>query len=143
MQIHIRKATAEDSKQLLILNEEFNGMGVTTEVLIVDSLINNKTEIVFIATINEHAVGFICGQICRSICHRTLHGEIGELFVSEEYRKNGIGRKLMSAMEQEFKENNALVVTLQTSVQNKVAQLFYERCGYIGKQKLIYRKNIN
>jgi len=142
MEIIIRKATASDAKALFELNKEFNGVNATTEELIIDSLNNNHHEIVFIAFINEQAVGFICGQICRSMCYRTVHGEVGELFVSERYRQMGIAKKLMNLMEEEFKINNALIVTLQTSVQNKTAQLFYEHCGYSGKQKYIYRKNI-
>ena len=71
-----------------------------------------------------------------------LHGEIGELFISEKFRQKGIGKQLMNSMEEEFINKQAYIVTLATSVQNKTAQLFYDNCGYNGKLKYIYRKNI-
>lgn len=142
MKITIRKATAGDARSLFELNQEFNGVNATTEDLVADALKNNYQEIVFIAFVDEQAAGFICGQVCRSVCYRTLHGEIGELFVSEKYRQQGVGKQLMNHMEEEFRKNQAVIVTLATSVQNKTAQLFYEHCGYTGKQKYIYRKNI-
>lgn len=126
---------------LYILNKAFNG-DCTTEDLILDSLLNNKQEIVLIAYSNDNPTGFICGQICRSMCYKTIHGSVGELFVHEDYRKQGIAKKLIEQIEAEFKKININIVDIATSVENHTAQAFYSSCGYSCRTKLIYRKTI-
>jgi ribosomal protein S18 acetylase RimI-like enzyme len=141
MNILVRLVNISDAKNLYLLNKEFNGDHIATEEDITVSLLNTK-EIVMAALYNEDMLGFICGNISRSMCHKTAHGEIGELFVSERYRKLGIGRKLIEAMELYFKQNDISIVTLYTSNNNLIAQQFYKRCGYNEKQRIEYRRNI-
>jgi Acetyltransferases len=140
--MEIRKATFDDIPSLFVLNEEFNGVGSTTEEAMIDSMKSNHNEIVFIAYDNNCAVGFICGQVCQSVCYRTRHGDIAELFVSKKHRRKGIARHLINTLERFFLEMDIHVITLATSVDNVNAQALYEHCGYSGKNKLIYRKNI-
>lgn len=132
-------AESSDINALYNLNKAFNG-DCTTEELITDSLQNNKQEIVLIAYADDNPAGFICGKICRSMCYNTLHGEVGELYVHEEYRRQGIAKKLIERIEAEFKQNNICIVDIATSIGNHTAQAFYSSCGYTGKTRLIYRK---
>jgi len=141
MHIRIKRAELSDVNALYNLNKAFNGE-CTTEDLIMDSLLNNKQEIVLIAYADDNPAGFLCGQICRSMCYRTLHGEVGELYVHEELRRKGIAKKLMEQIEAEFKRINIFIVDIATSVENHTAQAFYSSCGYTGKTKLIYRKSM-
>lgn len=141
MDIRINRAELSDINALHNLNKAFNG-DCTTEELIKESLLNNKQEIVLIAYADDNPAGFLCGQICHSMCYKTLHGEVGELFVHEEYRRQGIAKKLIEQIEAEFIKINILIVDIATSVENLTAQAFYSNCGYIGKTKLIYRKRI-
>ena len=85
MDIRIKRAELSDINALYTLNKAFNG-DCTTEDLIIDSLLNNKQEIVLIAYADDNPAGFLCGQICLSMCYKTLHGEVGELYVDEEIR---------------------------------------------------------
>ena len=139
--IQIKRAELSDAAALHRLNTAFNG-DCTTEELIIDSLQNNKSEIVLIAFANSSPAGFLCGEICRSMCYDTLHGTVGELFVEENYRRQGIAAKLIKKIENIFKKMDISIVDIATSVDNHTAQAFYSSCGYTGKTKMIYRKNI-
>lgn len=141
MELYIKNADTSDVGALYTLNKAFNG-DCTTEELIADSLLNNNHEIVLIAYVDEKPAGFLCGQICRSMCYKTLHGEIGELFVLEKYRRRGIAKMLIEHIETKFSNYNIYIVDIATSVKNHIAQSFYSSCGYEGKTKLVYRKNI-
>ena len=141
MDIQIRKANLSDAPALYRLNSAFNG-SCTTEELIIDSLQNNKHEIVLIAFVNGAPAGFLCGEICRSMCYKTPHGSISELFVENEYRRQGIAAKLIHEIETEFREMGVIVVDINTSADNHSAQTLYKSCGYIGKTKMVFRKNI-
>ncbi|MCL2546622.1 MAG: GNAT family N-acetyltransferase [Oscillospiraceae bacterium] len=141
MDIRIKKAELSDAPALYRLNAVFNG-NCTTEELIIDSLQNNTREIVMIAYANGAPAGFICGEICRSMCYKTPHGSVGELFVDDEYRRQGIAAKLINEIETEFKKMGVIIADIATSVDNRSAQALYKVCGYIGKTKMIFRKNI-
>ena len=54
---------------------------------------------------------------------------MNDLFVSEEYRGQGIADILISECAKYARENEALCLTWQTSVDNKRAQTVYDRSG--------------
>ena len=137
----VRRANTSDISDLLELNDQFNGPGCTRES-IRQSLETYTQEIVFVAIVAERVVGFICGEKQGSFCASTFHGEITELFVAERFRRNGVARLLMQAMEDEFQSHDIHVVTLATSQTNVNAQAFYHHCGYTGKLRYEYRKDI-
>jgi len=76
--------------------------------------------------------GFIEKQTKRDLieCIPTTVGRIPELFVSEQYRGNDIGKKLMQRMEAYFKKNNCDVIRINVFAYNKNAQKFYQKLDY-------------
>lgn len=142
MDIVIRKAVKEDAAKLYILNELFNGQGSTTLEKLTDSIINNQQEIVFVAADDNEPVGFICGQVFKSMCYSTYYGEISELFIKEEYRRKGIAGRLINRIEEEFIRNNIYSFQLFTGAANKSAQAFYETKGYKKSEEWMYRKRV-
>lgn len=142
MNISIKRASEVDARQLFELNELFNGTGSTTMEKLTDSIKNNRQEIVYTAYEEDTMAGFICGQVFMSMCYDTYYGEISELFVKEEYRRQGIAGRLMEAMEEEFKKNNIFSFQLFTGADNLAAQTFYASRGYIRSEELMYRKRV-
>ena len=140
MRLIIRKATINEASDFWQLNKEFHGENAATIVSIKDSLTHNNKEIVMIAYYNGKPAGFVCGEISKSVCYMSDHGSIGELFVSGEYRRKGIGRLLIRSIEDIFKETGIKIVTLGTNVKNITAQKFYEECRYLKKDRIEYRK---
>ena len=144
MDIIIRKMEICDIPDMIKLNDEFNGIGATFDSM-KDSLENNSREIVFVAVndINDNdneIIGFICAQLYQSICYVGLQCEITELFVREEYRRNGIAKKLIKQIEAEFKKHDGYEITLETGKDNIAAQRFYESCGYKRDGEIVYCK---
>lgn len=60
----------------------------------------------------------------------TVKGRILELFIVEENRGLGIGKKLMQEMEDYLKQNKVDVVNVEVFAPNKSAYNFYKKLGY-------------
>lgn len=58
-------------------------------------------------------------------------GHITNVAVHPEYRRRGVGRMLMLAMEHLVKQLNGRRLTLEVRVSNKVAQHLYKSLGYV------------
>lgn len=140
--MEIRLADKNDAAALFEMNERFNGAGSTSKELLADSLENNGQEAVFIATVDGAAAGFCCAQLFKSMCYRSYYAEITELFVAEEYRKQGVATALMAFAENYFKDKNVKGYQLFTGKQNQVAQVFYEKNGYTKSEEQMYRKRM-
>ena len=140
--ITIRKAEIADIPQLIKMNDEFNEPGATFESM-KNSLENNKSEIVFVATCGGKAVGFVCGQLYQSICYNDgFQCELTELFISRRYRKMGIATRLVKHLEGEFAQNNGKEIILKTGVNNTKAQALYESLGYRKFDEVLYFKEL-
>ena len=139
MDITVRKAEVCDIPDMIKLNDEFNGAGATIDSM-KQSLENNDREIVLVAVDGNQTIGFICGQLYQSICYNGLQCEITELFVCEEYRRNGIAKKLIKQIESEFAKHDIYEITLETGKDNIAAQKFYESCGYKLDDQIVYYK---
>ena len=94
--------------------------------------IKNNESIIFIATNKQkEAMGFV--QLYETF--GSLHlGKIiilYDLFVKKEFRKYGIGIKLMKKSEEYSKSIGAKGIELSTAKDNLTAQSLYEKIGYI------------
>jgi len=136
----IRKADITDATDLLILNEKFNGKQDITVEMIEKSLKSNENEIVFVAVINEKAVGFCCVRIYKSFCYSVGYAEINEIYISEEFQHQGIGTELLTYAEEFLKEKSIVNIQLFTGEKNYSSQAFYEKNGYTKSAELMYRK---
>lgn len=138
----IQLATIEDVDALFQLNEAFNGVNCTTKELLANSISNNQQEIVAIAYMEETAIGFICGQLFQSMCYQEYYAEITELYVADEYRKQGIATALLRFMEDYFCNQNIRSFQLFTGKENVTAQACYEKFGYQRSEEIMYRKRL-
>lgn len=70
-------------------------------------------------------------------------GHITNVAVHPEYRRQGLGRQLMLAIEGWCKEQGATSMTLEVRVSNIAAQTLYEQLGYVrsGIRPGYYRDN--
>jgi len=139
--VNIRLAEVEDSPELKKLNDLFNGEGCNTIKAIEESLIRNKSEIVCVAVEGNNLIGFCCGRILTSMCYSYNYGEITELYVIEEYRRQGIGKKLLMLMENEFNKLEINHLHVFTGMENKIAQKLYRSCGYKNTSEIMFDKN--
>lgn len=104
MPVCYRTASLDDAKELKRLNDEFNGDDTNTLEGIEHGINRADVETVFFAETGGRLVGFLCGQLLKSVCYCALYVEIIELFVEEGYRRQGIGEGLIRYAEDRYQE---------------------------------------
>ena len=137
----IRLANSSDAAELKKLNDAFNGEECNTVELVKESLISNEQEIVYVAADGNKLVGFCCGQILKSMCYPSNYGEITELYVIDEYRRQGIGRQLLKATENELNKRGVNHLHILTGDKNTVAQALYKSNGYVKTSEVLFDKD--
>lgn len=137
-----RLAKTSDAPELKKLNDLFNGKGCNTTKAIEKTLKANEREIVCVAADDNKLLGFCCGQVLKSICYSYDYGEITEFFVIEEYRRQGIGKRLLAHTEDGFNKRDVTHLHVLTGKENLIAQALYRSCGYDHTSEIMLDKNI-
>jgi len=85
---------------------------------------------IFLSMDQNSAVGFV--QLYPSFCsvQAVKIYILYDLYVDENYRKNGLGESLMNRASDWAKENGAARLDLLTAKNNTVGQHLYEKLGY-------------
>lgn len=99
----------------------------------IDEMLKRGNYQIFVACDGDKVVGYIG---CVSYLAFELENEgmkIIALAVSKEYRRKGIGTKLLKTAEQWAKENNIEVILLNSGLPRENAHKFYESQGYFKK----------
>ena len=113
----IRKVNEEDSRIGDFINKEFSDYGEQNEVAL------NYEDYCFVA---EDDNGDIMGVITGRAYYNEVH--IGDLIVGKNYRRSGLGRKLVEAVEETYKGKLYEKITLTTF--GFQAPEFYKKLGY-------------
>ena len=96
-----------------------------------------KNQFVIVAEEDEKIVGYLAGSINEEGAYSYYEGKTAELqnmFILNDYRKFGIGSKLINDFENWCKENQVKRMMVTASIDNESAQCFYRKNGF---------KNIN
>lgn len=115
--MNIKRVDEVDSRIGDFIHEEFVFYGEQNGVVL------NYDEFCFVAEDDE---GNIAGVITGRAYYNEVH--IGDLIVSRECRKNGVGSKLVRAVEDAYKEKGYDKITLTTF--GFQAPEFYKKLGY-------------
>ncbi len=103
----------------------------------------------FLAIENNKAVGLIMGYIRNYDEYDYLDykcpksGEISELIVTRKIRSKGIGKLLMSKMEQYFKEAECEYILVDVFAYNEIAKNFYTKNDYHSRMETRIKKISN
>lgn len=96
--------------------------------------LNNKEAIIFVATITENEtiipVGFTLLYAKFSSVGAKTNWHIGDLYVARNFRKKGLGEKLLNTAIEFAKKDNASFISLNTANDNYNAQSLYETIGF-------------
>lgn len=140
MDIEIKKADITYLKDIQNLNNqlfelEYNNFDTSLKVgwtfekqgtKYFNNMLNN--EIVYIALYKNIVVGYLAGSINIQGSYVTKSlAEIDNMFILEEYRKYGIGTKLIKKFKQYCKENNIEELKVTASAKNHSAIKFYKK----------------
>lgn len=130
MSITIRKAVVSDAAAIVRLNEAHNDLR-SSETEIAKRLVKTDgIETLYLAEIDNYAVGFLCLCLRDQICDDAAYAEVSELFVDAEYRRRGVAHALMEQAATLAKQAGAREVILMTNFRNHVAQQFYFAHGF-------------
>ncbi|MHA6481414.1 N-acetyltransferase family protein [Paenibacillus sp. strain BS8-2] len=145
--LRIREMTADDLsavKSLYIgMYEEQKSFGMVMELNVgeVDHLLEaqlkSKMYVSQVAELNGDIVGFAVGALVRYPKkflqlseEASFIGFIHELFVAAEHRGAGLAGRLLSKMEEQFKEHGVDYVELHVLNDNELGQGFWEANGF-------------
>ena len=142
-EIIIRKATIEDLKHIQELNNDlFKLEKANYDSTLIDNwplskygenyftdLINNHY--VIVAILNNEIVGYLAGSISEKGSYEEIqYGELNNMFINENIRGYGIGKKLIDSFKNYCKNNNIDNIKVTASFKNKDAINFYKKCGF-------------
>ena len=100
----------------------------------------------YLAVENDKAIGLIMGCIYPYEEHDYLDytcpktGEITELIVTKKVRSTGVGKLLMSKMEEYFKNKNCEYIHVDVFAYNESGINFYKKDGYHTRMEIMIKK---
>lgn len=138
----IREAVLEDAVAICELNSKEMGyeypLSRTREKL--SQLLHSDTDKIYVAVCENAVVGYVHANDYDLLYASHLKNIMG-IAVFREYTKIGIGKALLSKVEEWAKETGAKGVRLVSGSTRTEAHEFYHRCGYSGdKQQLNLKK---
>lgn len=129
----IRLANSNDAAELYRLNSEFNDPEEADIEYIEDMLESNSQEFVVVSeNLEKHILnGYICVQLKRSMAHSCIMPEMTEVFVQEEYRRQGIAKEMIAFAELYIKSCYPVKkLELLTRKDNFIGQALYRNSGF-------------
>ena len=137
----IRKMDIKDYSKIINLWKNTVGVGLSGKDDSKKSIkifLEKNPNICFVAELKN---GEIIGTIMAGNDGRRWH--IYHLMVRNEYRKNGIGKKLLEKAENGLKKEGIRKIFLVVFKNNKSGNKFWENNGYKIRKDLNYRDKIN
>lgn len=89
----------------------------------------------WLAFADEEPAGYLLAVYVYSLEHLGLTAEIDEFFILPQYRKTGIGKKLLETAETEFRRIGCGNVSLQLDHENGAARAFYHKQNYFERNR--------
>ncbi len=85
-----------------------------------------------LVAVEEEIVGYICGAILENppVTLDQFFGYVSEIAVTETSRRDGVGGKLLDAMEDWFRGKGVGYVEVNVSVRNELSRSFWRKNGY-------------
>ncbi|AWV33142.1 GNAT family N-acetyltransferase [Paenibacillus sp. FSL H7-0716] len=96
------------------------------------------------AFVEGKLLGSLMGIVCQDLvgdCKPFM--VIENVVVSARARRQGVGKKLMNAIEQAARERDCYYIILVSGEQRKEAHVFYESLGYRDEKVEGYRKHLS
>ena len=145
MEIKIRKAKKNEIEELVKLNSLFidyhrkldNYFRHGSEVrksynMYLSRIIKKRNVKILFAEIDKKIVGYLIGEIRKAkpfLVPKRI-GNISEAFIKEEYRKEGIGSKMVENLINWFKENKIKNIEVSVNFNNEIGKKAWQKFGF-------------
>jgi ribosomal protein S18 acetylase RimI-like enzyme len=125
-------------------NREIFGIDFINEIDIKNyfqGFIGKETKKAYIAIMNNKIIGYVTFYIKDQPNYWIVKkiGDISGLMVNKNFRKKGIGTKLVIKAIEFFKENGIKYYTVFTSINNASGISLYKKCGFKELSTILYR----
>jgi ribosomal protein S18 acetylase RimI-like enzyme len=143
--IQIRRLKNNDISQLALLFKDFRNEESNLQKMVkkFDLLIENENYIFLCAVCESKLCGHVMGIICNSLygnCDPFL--VIEDMIVDKQFRRKGIGKKLMNELDTIAKLNGCNQIILVTGEDRLEAHKFYEKLGFEAGKHKGYKKKL-
>lgn len=129
-EIIIREIQLEDYKNISYLNEQLGyKYPVERSKYRISKILNETKDKVFVGIIKDRIVGYIHISPYELLYYDSVVNVLG-LVVDKEYRRRGIGKRLIEFAEVWAKENRYNGMRLVSGVNREGAHEFYISCGF-------------
>ena len=132
--VHLRKATNNDAKEVARQNANYFGVEYKEEDVLMPEDEEKHGMVIYMAEVDNKTIGKVHLEI-----GDTVSGIYG-LGVLPEYRGKGYGRETLTRAIEKLKENNAKDIMLQVVVKNINALNLYISCGFEETSTMDYYK---
>lgn len=141
----IRECQVEDAEAIQTLNREELGYSfplVDTQRKL-EMLLHSGKDKIYVAEMDGTVVGYVHACDYDVIYFPHMKNIMG-IAVSSQCRRLGIGKALLSKVEDWARESGAAGVRLVSGSERTEAHLFYKHCGYdTGKMQLNFKKRVS
>lgn len=122
LQNELQKTRQELWKKSRSFHERTNSISLITKL--------GVGEVVLVAKVGGELVGFVFGEISKRSGHTlSKMGYISELFISKNFRNQGISTLLIKSLVREFKSKKCDHIITHTDWENEAAQALYKSLG--------------
>lgn len=121
--VTIRRAIASDYSQIVKVELSSFERPYSPELLLL--LLHLHHDMFYVAMVGEEVVGYVVGAKRCDGC-----GHVISIAVKPEWRRRGIGTRLMTALLSTFKKKRLKKAILEVAVSNEGAIAFYRHLGF-------------
>ena len=135
MEIVIRKCVLNDCAAIRALNTHEMGYSYTEEQTKAQlaAVLKDSSNAIFVAVNDDKVIGYTHGAKYNLLYADPMVNLLG-IAVSEQFKKQGVGRALLKTLEAWALERGAVAIRLNSGAERSEAHKFYEKCGFIFKK---------
>ena len=123
--VQVRDYRPEDFQTLWRIDQECFAAGISYSCGELARYIQNKRSFTLVGEVDGRTAGFIVAAR-----ERKDVGHIITIDIGAEFRRSGLGSKLMAAAEERLRTAGCTFLFLEMAVDNTTALAFYKRLGY-------------
>lgn len=142
MEIHVRFYKGSDYLMLLNLLKKVYGSSIDQETL-EKVYISDKRSILVASTEAGLLVGCTFIEVQEDYIRPSRVLYVTYVAVDENFRKNGIGRKILNRVEEECRAKACSAIELTSADYRIEAHAFYEKLGFTKKKTTVFIKEMS